>query len=1105
MIHSIAVEGLSAEASSTARSEGRQGVPVTVPLLHTHSAFSMRRGATLPELLATAAARLGYSHMAITDRDGLWAVPRFIAGCKRAGINYILGAQLVDPAKPARRVLVLTENIEAFRTLSEIVSLRQLDLEDKFNPVDAIIENVDRGFVLFADHPRVLKELHGKIPPGRLFGELTWGERSITRKRFFAMVKTCRELQRPSVATGNIHMASRDEYYIHALLTAMRTGRCLRDKLPACDPMCHLQPPSEFERPFHAYNLKEALINATELAARCAWEWPERKWLIPPPPDLPQGMRPIDQLKEMVTSRLKRKYKKWTPTIQARLKKELRIIHEHGFESFFLIVADVVREAHSRGYQTLGRGSAGDSIVSFGLDISEVDPIRYDLYFERFLNPERSSPPDIDLDFSWKHRDEMVEYVEQKYGTEKVSSVGTIITLGLKSAFRETGKALGYSNDEITRWSLYLPTWWDDTGEHIDEHPIASELPLNEEPLKTIMSYTLRLMDLPIHQSVHVGGLVLSPRPISRYAPLSRAAKGFVITQYDMRDCEKVGLIKLDLLSQRGLGAFEDVLESLGRHGVELAVDIEDMDQLSADEKTDYLFRTGKTVGCFDAESAMIRTLTRKLGAHSYDLHMAATSLIRPGVSQAGMMDEFIRRHHDPSTIEHVHPKMGEILKDTYGVIVYQEDVLKILHELAGVSLGQADLLRRMMSGKSIDGKWAKDDLQAEFHRCCTERGISKEVQKKLWEQISSFVGYSFCKAHAAQFARLAYQSAYLKAHHPSEFFAARLSNVGGYYPPDFYIRDSRRFGMTVELPEVNRSEKTYVGRDFRLIMGLEQVTCLREESIDSILLARNTGGPFRSVSDFLARTGVGYEQTHALIRVGAFRSLHTPRPALLTELAEAFKAKIHRPGPARQPLLFADRIGKPSGNGEDKKRNGEYLQDYSLWEQIQAEVDVLGLIASIHPLEPLEGAMKRAGLVSSADAMHYEGRRVRMGGILVSFKPATTKEKKEPMALISLEDLGGTFDTVVFPDAYARHAIVLRAGADQGLCMEGKLELNYGEPNLIVDKIMPLKKALMEGSPRNNGKRKNGEAEHPGEAAVNGSVDEMGWEVSLPPKFRRR
>jgi len=1081
-----------------------------VPQLHVHSAYSMRRGATLPELIVARAAKLGYTHLAITDRDGLWAVPRFVKSCRKYNLTPLIGAQIVDPDNPRRRLILITENLEAFRRLSEVVSILHLERDgpadmsagaplvagqdaeggiitkagvddnasikfdglsvagknSRFDPVEIAGEYAHEGFVVIADMPEIFEELHEKIPPGRLYGEIVWGERSITKKRFFNMIRMCRKLGRPPVATGNIHMADQDEYLAHAILTAVRVGKCLKDKIPTVDPACYLKMPSEFEIPFNDFNVPEALINARELAARCAWKWPERKWLIPPPPDLPQGRRPIDHLKEIVTPRLKKKYAGWTPTLQSRLDMELRVIDEHGFANFFLIVSDVVEESKRRGYRTLGRGSAGDSIVSYGLDISQVDPVRYDLYFERFLNPERSSPPDIDLDFSWTHRDEMVGYVEERYGHDKVASVGTIITLGLKASFRETGKALGYSNREISKWSLYLPTWWD--GGPMEQHPVANEIPIREEPLKTILENAEKIMELPIHQSVHVGGLVLSPEPVWRYAPLNRAAKGFVITQYDMRDCEDVGLIKLDLLSQRGLGCYEDTLESIKRNGEKIKIDLDDMDELSKDRPTIELFRKGGTVGCFDAESPMIRGLIRKLGTPSYDMHMAATALIRPGVSASGMMQEFIKRHHDPELIKNAHPRMAEILKDTYGIIVYQEDVLKVLHEVAGVSLGQADLLRRMMSGKSLDSRTAKEDLEREFVVRCEERGINAESREQIWKQIASFVGYSFCKAHAAQFAILAWQSAYLKAHFTAEFFASRVANVGGYFPADYYLRDARRYGISIDLPEVNRSEEKCVGKGKRILLGLEQVGCLHDESIESILLSRNTEGPYESVADFLARTGVGYEQTHALVRVGAFRSLHASRPVLLGELAEAMKAKIHRPAKStRQPLLFKNvgKKAKSNGDGDVVINVGtvapSWHRDYSVFEQLQAEVDVLGMIVSMHPLEPLKGAMRKAGMINGVDMVHFENRRARVGGILVSFKPATTKDKGDPMAMISLEDLSGTYDTVVFPEAYQKYAVVLRARADGGLCMEGKVQVEHGTATLVVDRVIPLNDAL--------------------------------------------
>ncbi|HEX9744132.1 MAG TPA: DNA polymerase III subunit alpha [bacterium] len=1048
-----------------------------VPILHCHTAYSMRRGTALPFKIAEQASRLGYSHIAITDRDGLWGVPLFIDACKKVGLTHLIGAQYVDPEDSSRRVIALTENIGAFQTLSQISS--RFHLEDNFNPVDAAIEKVDDGLILLADNPSTIKELHKKIPPGRLYGELYWGARSVTRKRFLAVLKTCRMLKRPVTTSGNIYMSEPEEFRVHALMTAMRTGRCLRDKLPIVDPDLHIKTPEEFHAPFMAYNLHDAILNAMEIANRCSWRWPVRTWHIPDPPDLPRGKRPIDHLRDIVIPKLKRKYKNWdgrTGPVAERLNMELDIIDEHGFASFFLIVGDVVREAHERGYRTLGRGSAGDSIVSYGIDISQVDPIRYDLYFERFLNPERSSPPDIDLDFAWTHRDEMVEYIEKKYGPERVASVGTIVNVGLRGAFRESGKALGYSNTEINRWSMYLPGHWDTGSVELSENPLTKELPLDEEPLKTIFDYSLRLQNLPLHQSVHVGGVVITPDPINRYAPLNRAAKGMVITQYDMRDCEKVGLIKLDLLSQRGLGVVEDCVEMIALNGKTVDYNLADMDELSADENIASLFNAGETLGCFDAESPMIRGLIKKLGGHSYDQHMQATALIRPGVSASGMMQEFIRRHHDHSKIKHAHPKMGEILHDTYGIIVYQEDVLKVLHKIAGVSLGEADLLRRMMSLKELESKSATTELEKKFINNCEARGIGSDVRQKIWDQIASFASFSFCKAHAAQFAIVAYQSAYFKAYHRAEFFATRLANVGGYYPPDVYIRDARRFNVKVELPEVNMSQRTYYGKDNVVIMGLEQVGCLHDDIIDSILLAKNVEGPFKSVADFVARTGTGYEQAHALIRVGAFRTLNTTRPVLLGDLAEAFRSKIHRPGKVRQPLLFPEK-GKiepepspPFAWGIKPKtslplaggtKGGTWDHDYSLYEQIQAEVDVLGMIASIHPLEPIKKFMDAANFTCGKDMPRRVDKKVRMGGILVSFKPVRTRKDNQAMALISLEDLSGTFDVAVFPEAYRKHAVTLKTKAGQGLCMEGKVQFDDGAYTLVVENVYPLQDFL--------------------------------------------
>lgn len=670
-----------------------------------------------------------------------------------------------------------------------------------------------------------------------------------------------------------------------------------------------------------------------------------------------------------------------------RVLKELKVIHALGFNSYFLIVWDVVQYAQKRGFYYVGRGSGANSIVAFCLRITDVDPVKLDLYFERFLNKFRASPPDFDMDFSWKDRDEIIDYVFKKYGTEHVALLGMHSTFQHNATIRELGKVFGLPKSEI---DVLLS----------QRNPSLEEDSIQRKLLK----YGALMKNFPNHLSIHPGGMLISEAPIYTYAAMELPPKGFVTAQIDMFVAEKVGLAKLDILSQRGLGHIKEAIH-LVKQNKGIDIDIHQVESFMEDKKVAAQIRKADTIGCFYIESPAMRQLLLKLECDDYLTLVAASSIIRPGVAQSGMMKQYIQSFHHPEKVVYLHPKMEELLKETYGIMVYQEDVIKIAHHFAGLEMAEADILRRAMSGK-YRGNDEMLRIEAQFFKNCKERGYAENVSREVWRQIASFAGYSFSKAHSASFAVESYQSLYLKTYFPMEFMVAVINNFGGFYRTEFYFHELKKTGARVYPPCVNKSEYLTAIDGEEVFTGFVHIQSLEKGLTDRLLQERGQHGPFLGLEDFIERTQIGMEQLNILIRIGAFRFTGVDKKSLLWK-ANFFQKKN------KAAVLTAALFHEPAIDYKLPVFPVHALQD------AMDEIEILGFaLTDMFQLADDDGA----GITLSRDLKANLGQQVEILGKLVTTKDVRTI-KRDYMAFGTfLDQEGDWLDTVHFPDVLAQY-----------------------------------------------------------------------------------
>jgi DNA-directed DNA polymerase III PolC len=688
-------------------------------------------------------------------------------------------------------------------------------------------------------------------------------------------------------------------------------------------------------------------------------------------------------LEKLAFEGMKRRYGLNNSKARERVIKELKIIDELGFNAYFLISWDILRYAENRGFFYVGRGSGANSIVAYCLKITDVDPIELDLYFERFLNPYRSVPPDFDIDFSWKDRDEVIDYIFKRYGREHVCLLGSYTTFQWKAIIRELGKVFGLPKEEIDQLE----------GTSLKEDKIQ----------KQILYYGSLIKNFPNHLSVHAGGILISEEPIHTYTATDLPPKNFYTSQIDMFIAEKVGLYKLDILSQRGLGHIRETIELVQRNR-RISIDIHDIEKFKKDNKVADQIRNADTIGCFYIESPGMRQLLKKLRCDDYITLVAASSIIRPGVSQSGMMKQYIHRYHNPNDFEYLHPKMKELLEETYGVMVYQEDVIKVAHYFAGLDMAEADVLRRAISGKYR----SKDQLQKirdKFFRNCKEFGYDDRVTNEVWRQIESFGGYSFSKAHSASFAVESYQSLFLKTYYPEEFMVAVINNFGGFYARELYFHELKRTGVVINAPCCNESEYLTCIHGKTVYMGFIHVDGLEEKFCSEIFQERKRNGNYLQLQDFIERLRPGLEQLNILIRIGAFRFTGKNKKELLWE-ANFLQKKNGNHSTAS--LLFKE---KPI------EFRLPILQQQPLDDAID-EIELLGFpLCSVFELADDDLSQ----YTPAAEICNHLGKEVTVIGYLITSKPVNTIRNETMCFHTFLDAAGDWLDTIFFPPVVKR------------------------------------------------------------------------------------
>jgi error-prone DNA polymerase len=1014
--------------------------------LAVRSHYSLVRGTASPEELAAAAVRLGIDTLALTDTDGVYGAVRFWEVAKAAGIRPILGAEVRAPDGAA---FCLAASDAGYANLCRLLTRR----------------HQQKGFTLAAGFDR--EGLVVLAPSVELLGALA---RSGTADLYLALaaapgsldrLRAARRLGIPPVAIGDVTFLAPGDWEMHRLLRAIALNTT-RDRVPAGELAprgAWLRPPQEMERLFSF--CPEAVENGARLAARCAREAPPWGSLIFP---RFQGRDPeaaCALLRQRAEAGVVRRYGAMSDAARARLDYELKIIREKRFADYFLVVEDIVRQSP----RTCGRGSAAASLVSYALGITHVDPLEHDLYFDRFLNPGRKDPPDIDVDFCWDERDGILKYVFDTYGEAQAAMIANHVTLRLRAAVREVAKVWGLPAAEIGMVTSRLTRYGgpDDPQEAVRSDPLFRGLRL-DPPWPEILRWAKRIAGCPRNLSVHCGGVVIAPGGIDRHVPVERAAKGVPVVQWEKDQAEEAGLVKIDLLGNRSLAVIRDALAAVkANHGVAIRQDA--FDPL-LDPATIELMRDGRTMGVFYVESPAMRQLQQKTRRGDFAHLVIHSSMIRPAAND--YIREYVRRLRGGAYVA-LHPILDEVLVETYGIMCYQEDVAKVAMRMAGFSTVDADGLRKVLARKWPGRRM--DDFRRQFLDGAGAHGVGDEVAGKVWDMILSFSGYSFCKPHSASYAMVSFQSCYLKAHYPAEFIAAVISNQGGYYSTFAYISEARRMGLRVLLPDVNASEKAYTGfsrdpageeraagpggdsaagtapsgaaRDATaargtLRVGLMQVKGLKDTGIAALLEARRRDGPFRSLESFLERVDLDPSDVRRLILAGCFDSIaggHS-RPAMMWRLL----AHAERRGPKgrRQMALFEpERLDLPEPPEADAEK---ILRD---------EIETLDFLVSRHPLTLYRRELAGIRHVPASQLHRHAGRRVTTIGWLITGKLVETA-KGEPMEFLSFEDTTDIYETTFFPRAYERFCRILTT--TKPFVLAGKVEEDYSAITLTVE-----------------------------------------------------
>lgn len=978
-----------------------------------HTYFSLKYGTISPEQMLEDAQRLGIKVLAVTDINNTSALPDMLRQSKRYGVRIVAGVDFRNGAR--QQFIALARNNDGYYEINRYLSTR-LQEGSEIPATAPAFEQVTVVYPYGHKQPQELRPFEYMGIRLHELGKLLFTE--------------WKHHQDKIILLHPVSFRNKKDFNAHRILRAVDTNRLL-SQLPKSEearPDEIMLPESELEKALEAYPL--IVENTRRLLDECRFSM-----------DLGgenghHNLRHYTRSEEEDFELITRLCREGLPyrypgktddeAILKRLENELNTIRQKGFVSYFLIAWDILNYARSKGYFYVGRGSGANSIVSYLMRITDVDPVELDLYFERFINLFRKNPPDFDIDFSWKDREDVTRYIFERF--EHVTLLGAYSTFQYRSMIREIAKVFGLPEHEIKR--------------------LQQEGRSNDEVGRLVLTYSHYIHDFPSHLTVHSAGIIISERPIHHYTATFMPPKGYPTTHFDMHIAEDAGLYKFDILGQRGLAKVKDALEIIrSNRGTE--VDIHAIQELKLDKASNDLLRQGMAIACFYVESPAMRMLLRKLEVGDYLGLVAASSVIRPGVAQSGMMRQYIVRHRQPEEREkarQTYPVLYELMPETYGVMVYQEDVIKVAHYFAGLTLAEADVLRRGMSGKYRSRQEFRE-VQLKFFANCAERGVSAEHTTEVWEQIESFAGYAFAKGHSASYAVESYQCLYLKAHYPLEFLVATVNNGGGFYSPEVYLHEARKHGATVHLPCVNNSDVTAGLQGTAIYLGLGMIASLETETIAHILAERQLNGPYWSVGDLVKRVAVSLEQLSLLIRAGAFAFTGKSKKELLWE-AYFLLGKSKKTQPAA--TLFEPEV---------KRFALPTLWKHPL-EDAFDELELFGFTVTSSPFILVKEMPPHP--LTTRFFPQYKDKTVTLIGYLVHIKNTSTKDGKR-MHFGTFIDLEGEWiDTVIFPPVADRYPF---SGPGCYL-LEGKVTEEFGFYSLEISRQRRIPSANMDEPP---------------------------------------
>ncbi len=1042
--------------------------------LHLHTEYSLLDGSGKIDEMVARAKELGMDSIAVTDHGEMFGVIDFYRACKKHGIRPVLGCEIYvapksrfdrEPGASEDRyyhLVLLAENNEGYQNLMKIVSLGYVEgfyykprvdyevLEEYSEGIIAlsaclggeVASNLRRG--LYEEGKKTALRLNSIFGEGNFFLELQDHFLPEQRNVNQQLLKLSEETGIPLVVTNDVHYTYEEDAEAHDILLCIQTQKKVSDE----DRMRYEGGQYFLKSPKQMYDLfpyaKEALENTQKIADRCSVDIVFGEYKLPKF-DVPSNYTALEYLKHLCNEGLRAKYKDITQDIQERLDYEIKTISDMGFVDYFLIVWDFIKYAKDHNIMVgPGRGSAAGSLVAYSLGITNIDPLKYNLLFERFLNPERVTMPDIDIDFCYERRQEVIDYVVRKYGKEKVAQIITFGTMAARAVIRDVGRALDLSYSTVDQVAKMIPQEIGITiKKALEINPELRDIYNSDEEIKFLIDMSLRLEGLPRHSSTHAAGVVISKEPIVEYVPLARSSDSSVTTQFPMTTLEELGLLKMDFLGLRTLTVIQNALNLANRKldaNEKINIDLVGFD----DSKVYDMISNGKTMGVFQLESSGMTSFMKALKPDSLEDVIAGIALYRPGPMD--FIPKYLKGKSNPKAVTYECKELEHILATTYGCIVYQEQVIQIFRDLAGYSLGRADIVRRAMSKKKLDvmEKERKNFVygnKEENIPGCVHKGISEKVANEIFDEMTDFAKYAFNKSHAAAYAVLSYQTAYLKCYHPVEFMAALMNSViDNSSKVAQYIEHCKHLGIKIVPPDINEGESGFSVSNGNIRYGLSAIKGLGKSVIDNIVYEREQNGSFTNLRDFITRLSgkeVNKRTIESFIKAGALDSLPGTRKQLMMVYVQILDevAGNKKNNLSGQMSFFDFMEDEQKTQFQDTYPDvGEYTKE----EILAFEKEVLGIYVSGHPLESYNSLMNKNITVRTSDFLLddvtnqpkvRDGAFETIGGMVTSITRKTTRTNSI-MAFITIEDVVGTVEVIIFPKQYEvyRHLITEEA-----------------------------------------------------------------------------